>query len=138
MRLDGMRWPRCGAVMRWSATLTLVVSAICFVAPGAQAQEDDALKILKGMSAYLASQKTISLSYDSDIEVITPELQKIQFASSGQVLLSRPTSFTPPAPAATPMSRCSSMERPPRFSAGTSTPSLRLMPLEQLTSSSTP
>ncbi len=42
------------------------------------------------MSDYLASQKTISLSFDSDIEVITPEIQKIQFASSGQVLLSRP------------------------------------------------
>jgi hypothetical protein len=51
---------------------------------------DDALKILKGMSDYVASQKTISLSYDSDIEVITSEIQKIQFASSGQVLLSRP------------------------------------------------
>ena len=30
------------------------------------------------------------MSYDSDIEVITPEIQKIQFASSGKVLLSRP------------------------------------------------
>ena len=42
------------------------------------------------MSDYLASQKTISLSYDSDIEVITPDIEKIQFASSGTVLLSRP------------------------------------------------
>ena len=31
----------------------------------------------------LAGQKTISLAFNSDIEVITAELQKIQFASSG-------------------------------------------------------
>jgi hypothetical protein len=50
------------------------------------------------MSDYLARQKTISLSFDADIEVITPEIQKIQFASSGQVLLSRPSSRPPPTP----------------------------------------
>jgi hypothetical protein len=60
------------------------------LAPVANAAENDALKILKGMSDYLASQKNISLSFDSDIEVITPEMQKIQFASSGKLLLSRP------------------------------------------------
>jgi hypothetical protein len=58
--------------------------------PRAQAQSDDANKILKAMSDYIAGQKTLSVTFDSDIEVITPELQKIQFASSGQVQLSRP------------------------------------------------
>src|SRR5262249_46310231 len=33
---------------------------------------------------------TLSATFDSDIEVITPDLQKIQFASSGQMKLSRP------------------------------------------------
>ena len=42
------------------------------------------------MSDYVGSQKSISATFDSDIEVITPDLQKIQFASSGQVQLSRP------------------------------------------------
>jgi hypothetical protein len=84
----GSRWPNCKAAVHRTA-LALFASAF-LLAPAAQAAEDDALKILKGMSDYLASQKTISLSYDSDIEVITPEIQKIQFASSGQVLLSRP------------------------------------------------
>jgi len=41
------------------------------------------------MSDYLTGQKTISMTFDSDIEVITSELQKIQFTSSGQVLLNR-------------------------------------------------
>jgi hypothetical protein len=42
------------------------------------------------MSDYVSSQKTLSVTYDSDIEVITPTLQKIQFTSSGRVQLSRP------------------------------------------------
>jgi hypothetical protein len=42
------------------------------------------------MSDYVASQKNISIAYDSDIEVITGDLQKIQFTSSGQLQLSRP------------------------------------------------
>ena len=54
------------------------------------AQGDEAREILKAMSDYVTSQQTMSLTYDSDIEVITPELQKIQFTSSGQVPLSRP------------------------------------------------
>ena len=55
-----------------------------------QAAEDDALQILKAMSDYLASQKTISATFDSSLEVITPQSEKIQFASSGTLLLSRP------------------------------------------------
>jgi hypothetical protein len=55
-----------------------------------RADEASAKGILKSMSDYLAGQKVISLTFDADIEVITPELQKIQFTSSGQVLLNRP------------------------------------------------
>src|SRR5258705_4816149 len=51
---------------------------------------DDAAQILKAMSDYLANQKAISLTFDSDVEVVTPEVEKIQFASSGKMLLSRP------------------------------------------------
>jgi hypothetical protein len=52
--------------------------------------QDDASNILKAMTDYVSSQKVISATYDSDIEVITNDLQKIQFTSSGQMLLSRP------------------------------------------------
>ena len=58
--------------------------------PYAHAQSDNARNILKAMSDYVSAQKTISATFDSDIEVITPELQKIQFTSSGQIQLSRP------------------------------------------------
>src|SRR5450759_4358965 len=68
--------------------LPLGLATSLSVTPSAQAQ--DATKILKAMTDYVASQKVISATYDSDIEVITNNLQKIQFASSGQMLLSRP------------------------------------------------
>jgi len=85
MSLHPQRWP--SAVSGW--LLAIALTANLSVIPPARAQ-DDAGKILKAMSDYIASQKVISATYDSDIEVITPNLQKIQFASSGQVLLSRP------------------------------------------------
>jgi hypothetical protein len=60
--------------------------------PGTQVQaaDDDADQILKSMSDYLAAQKTISADYDSSVEVITPQLLKLQFNSSGTLLLKRP------------------------------------------------
>lgn len=72
------------------AALALGVGIALGIAPVARAQDDDAGKILNAMSEYVASEKTISLTFDSSVEVITPELQKIQFNSSGKLLLSRP------------------------------------------------
>jgi hypothetical protein len=73
------------------------VAAVCLAAitvafaPTARAEtSDDALKVLKGMSDYVAGQKTLAVTFDSDVEVITSDLQKLQFTSSGQVQLSRP------------------------------------------------
>jgi hypothetical protein len=56
----------------------------------ASAAGDDASRILKAMSDYLTGQKEFSATYNSDIEVITPDLQKIQFASSGAIRVHRP------------------------------------------------
>jgi hypothetical protein len=65
-------------------------TALILVAATSTASADDTAQILRSMTDYLGSQKTLSATFDSDIEVITPELQKIQFASSGQMKLSRP------------------------------------------------
>ncbi len=46
--------------------------------------------MLKAMADYVGAQQTIALTFDSDIEVITPQLEKIQFTNSGKVLLKRP------------------------------------------------
>jgi hypothetical protein len=73
------------------AMLALVLVASLTAVPArAQPQASDAKSILKAMSNYVSSQKTIELKFDSDIEVITPQLEKIQFTNSGEALLSRP------------------------------------------------
>ena len=82
--LTTLRPLRCGG---WVAAM-LVSASLC--STPASAQDDGAGKILKAMSDYLAGQKSISLTFDSDIEVMTENFQKIQFTSSGQVQLSRP------------------------------------------------
>jgi hypothetical protein len=60
--------------------------------PAARAENTaaDARSVLKAMADYLVSQKTIEYTFDSAIEVITPEIQKIQYTSSGHALLERP------------------------------------------------
>ncbi len=68
-----------------------VAAALC-VDPTetALAQEVDPRAILKSMSDYLASQQTISAKLNTSIEVITPELEKIQFDSSIALQVKRP------------------------------------------------
>ena len=71
--------------------VSIAIGLAVIAQPAASAQGgDDAMAILKAMSEYIDAQQSIALLFDSDIEVITPELQKLQFASSGQVLLDRP------------------------------------------------
>ena len=74
------------------ATLASVLVAALTASPGQDpgAGKRDAKFILKAMSEYVSGQKTIELTFDSDIEVITPQLEKIQFTNSGEALLSRP------------------------------------------------
>jgi hypothetical protein len=49
--------------------------AVLLLAAASAARADDTANILKSMTDYLSSQKTLSASFDSDIEVVTPELQ---------------------------------------------------------------
>jgi hypothetical protein len=73
---------------RWIAVATdrsraSIFAALAWAVIVAPAQAQDADKVLKAMSDYVTSQKSLSISFDADIEVVTPELQKIQFTSSG-------------------------------------------------------
>ncbi|MEJ2378115.1 MAG: DUF2092 domain-containing protein [Pseudolabrys sp.] len=83
--------PKLNAALKLIGALALALTTILGASLGARAQnENDAGKILKAMSDYVTSQKTVSLKFDASIEVITPELQKIQFNNSGTLLLHRP------------------------------------------------
>jgi hypothetical protein len=66
------------------------VAALAAAPAGAQEPGNHAMTVLKAMADYVSGQPTIELAFDSDIEVITPQLEKIQFASSGEALLQRP------------------------------------------------
>jgi len=71
-------------------SLTAMSAAILSLAAVNNVRADDSAELLKAMADYTAGQKSISASFDSDIEVITSELQKIQFTSSGQLKMARP------------------------------------------------
>jgi hypothetical protein len=98
-RLQGARGFQPGSIdMKTSgdrapvhASALAAVSVAIFVVAGSHAaRADDSASLLKAMTDYTAAQKSITATFDSSIEVITPELEKIQFASSGQLQLSRP------------------------------------------------
>ena len=74
----------------YSILVSALAAAFMVVPIRAQAAESDATGILKTMSDYVGSQKSIKLAFDSDIEIITPQLEKIQFTNSGEAFLSRP------------------------------------------------
>jgi hypothetical protein len=59
-------------------------------APGARADEADARNLFKAMSGYMAAQKAIAFQYDTTLEIVTKDKQKLALASSGQITLNRP------------------------------------------------
>jgi hypothetical protein len=59
----------------------------------ARADDTEARHLLKAMSDYLAAQKAISFGYDTNLEVVTKDNQKLLLASSGAIDLARPDKF---------------------------------------------
>jgi hypothetical protein len=56
----------------------------------ARADDAQAKGLLKAMSDYLGAQKTISFEYDTNLEFVTKQQQKIGLTSSGTLALERP------------------------------------------------
>jgi len=73
-----------------SLMAALCVGGLLCAAPAQADSAADAKRIVKAMSDYMASQNNLSGEFDVDIDVVTPELEKVQFAASGSVLLERP------------------------------------------------
>ena len=80
-------------VLRRLGKLTLIAGFAAAAVPTAQADESGALRLLKAMTDHVSSQTTLSLKYDSDMEIVTSSLEKIQFSASGAATLSRPDKF---------------------------------------------
>jgi hypothetical protein len=66
-----------------------LIAAAPFV-PRVVAGEVEARSLLKAMTTYVAAQPAISFAYDSDLEVVTRDNQRLTLASSGTVSLARP------------------------------------------------
>src|SRR5881392_4093239 len=79
-----------GTRLRTVIRIFAAAASIAVLSAATSARADDPAKVLKAMSDYLAGQKSLSAKFDSDIEVVTPELQKIQFTSSGEMKMNRP------------------------------------------------
>ena len=73
-----------------SAIALAVVAAGMASMSVARADETQAKSLLKAMSDYLGAQKTISFEYDTNLELVTKQQQKIGLASSGTLTLERP------------------------------------------------
>ena len=82
-----MMYRRASRLLRDGSVLAL---AFVLCVPTATAQDGAARSILKAMADFMAGASSLQMSVETDIEVITPDLQKIQFASSGQAALVRP------------------------------------------------
>jgi len=73
------------------AMLAAALLATLTAAPAmAQPQASEAKAILKAMSDYMGTQKSLSFEFDATLEVVTTDDQKLQLASSGAVTLNRP------------------------------------------------
>jgi hypothetical protein len=79
---------RISAASRFATTLALIFGL--GMASGARADEAAAKNRLKAMSDYMAAQKVMSLSFDTNLEIVTKDKQKLTLASSGTVTLNRP------------------------------------------------
>ena len=76
----------------WAVVLALATTAASAAADKTTTgtPEENAKRLVKAMSDYLAAQKAIGFDYDTVLEVVTKENQKLGLASSGTMKLNRP------------------------------------------------
>ena len=73
----------------WATGIALAAAGSTSMA-AARADETQAKGLVKAMSDYLGAQKAISFDYDTNLEIVSPQQQKIGLASSGALVLNRP------------------------------------------------
>lgn len=76
---------------RFKAFAVAVASSTLALLPvPAGAQADDAPAVLKRMTDYIAAHPDISSQFDIEFDIITPDIEKIEFAASGTIARSAP------------------------------------------------
>jgi hypothetical protein len=71
-------------------TLLLCAALMQTTMQAAHADEADAKRLLKAMSDYMTAQKAISFDFDSSLDIVSTQRQRITLAASGSVILNRP------------------------------------------------
>ena len=75
---------------RRSWTVLAAALLACASVTNARADEAQAKELFQAMSDYLAAQTAISFDYDTTLDVVTTDNQKLGIASSGSAALERP------------------------------------------------
>ena len=88
MRRAGKKFTK--SAKTWVFALAMAAMAGTASISAARADETQAKTLFKAMSDYLAAQKAISFAYNSTLEVVTDQEQKLGLASSGTLTLNRP------------------------------------------------
>jgi hypothetical protein len=74
----------------WTALLAATAIAAVASLSAAKADDAQAKALFKAMSDYVSGQKAISFKFDSNLDVVTADHQKLGLASSGAVTINRP------------------------------------------------
>jgi hypothetical protein len=74
----------------WAAVVAVAAAVTAAAPPAARADEAQARSLMKAMSDYLAAQQALSFDYDTTLEIVTKQNQKLGLASSGTIVLNRP------------------------------------------------
>lgn len=74
-----------------SGVKALALAGMLVTASSAQATDTEARAMLKAMSDYVGGLSTIDIEVDTEVEVVTPELEKIGFSSSSRLRIARPS-----------------------------------------------
>jgi hypothetical protein len=78
------------SLWKWPAVIAVTATAGTANISVGRADEANAKSLLKTMSDYLAAQQAMSFDYDSSLELVSTQQQKIALASSGRLTLKRP------------------------------------------------
>ena len=79
------------STLRAALLACALVAGPALAAPGVDAEAD---RILKSMSTYLAGARSLSVTAEIDLEIITKEAQKLQFSSYANVVVQRPAGLS--------------------------------------------
>jgi hypothetical protein len=74
----------------WTIALAVAMTAGAITTAATRPDETNAKNLVKKMSDYMAAEKAISFDYDTNLEIVTKENQKLGLASSGSMKLNRP------------------------------------------------